>query len=288
MTYPDKINSARAILESHNQNVTSENKKIDVESFFAKLEELGGTSEEALRDCTWEDLQDAGLPRIMARQIANQVFRKDTTKKVHHKKDDVYSWDYETLLRNYVPREPKSHVSKRLIDLSDNQPFIVFNKDGSVNIEVSQKLLHELNEGLPARTRYELDGKLVDVRRVGEYPGKFFEQNPLFPDEFLRPDGTCDRTLESWDGVDLQVRQLMFLAVESGEFEVDRVPDALNLIEMAKEKDMSYIRKRCPEASSQYDDLEELNQLPSLKMKVGSASGKKNDPFFSKSSHKSW
>lgn len=42
----------------------------------SKLMEMGATTLESLRSATWEDLERCGFPPIIARRIANEVFRK--------------------------------------------------------------------------------------------------------------------------------------------------------------------------------------------------------------------
>jgi len=72
--YAQKIQSALKILENHNSTVP-DRLLIDRDSFLKSLRELGGTTEASLRQCSWEDLEECGLPRLIARQVS-QIFRK--------------------------------------------------------------------------------------------------------------------------------------------------------------------------------------------------------------------
>jgi hypothetical protein len=76
MSYDSKIQSARIVIEKHNSNVEDFH-KIDFDKFLENLRNLGGTSEETLRAVSWEDLQECGIPRIMARSLSH-IFRQDS------------------------------------------------------------------------------------------------------------------------------------------------------------------------------------------------------------------
>ena len=72
MTLNSKLAGARAILEAHNNS--SSTKSVDVEAFFTNLTNMGGSSEDTLSAASWEDLEECGAPRILARRIAT-LFR---------------------------------------------------------------------------------------------------------------------------------------------------------------------------------------------------------------------
>ena len=81
MSYDSKIAVARETIEQHNSNVTDDKNKVDFDAFVEKLRNMGGSSDEALKAVSWEDLQGCGLPKIMARRMS-YVFRQDSKDEV--------------------------------------------------------------------------------------------------------------------------------------------------------------------------------------------------------------
>lgn len=73
--YRQKIADARALIAQHNTGVADEKFKIDADKVIGKLQVIGGTSDYLLRKCTWEDLEDCGFPRLLAKEIAD-IFRR--------------------------------------------------------------------------------------------------------------------------------------------------------------------------------------------------------------------
>jgi hypothetical protein len=49
-------------------------KPVSDERFVEKLVKLGGVSDELIRQCSWEELENCGLPRLLARDVA-KIFR---------------------------------------------------------------------------------------------------------------------------------------------------------------------------------------------------------------------
>lgn len=74
--YSNKLWAAAQIVEEYNTQIEAEGlgKSVDVMGFIGKLQNAGGLADELLRQCTWEDLENCGLPRLMARKVA-KVFR---------------------------------------------------------------------------------------------------------------------------------------------------------------------------------------------------------------------
>jgi hypothetical protein len=159
MSYQHKLEEARALLLQHNSQLPTEAGRIDVEAFFTNLITNGGTSDAALSQSSWEDLMSFGLPRLLARQVA-QIFRKEEKKeeKPVLKKSKVESMSLTELLNNYDPRNHTSHVNQRLSELFLGKRFIVFNENATVNVPASVKLGEELLDDYPQREIYLLDG----------------------------------------------------------------------------------------------------------------------------------
>jgi len=283
MSYDSKIATARDTIEQHNSNVTDN--KVDFDQFVEKLRNMGGSSDEALKAVSWEDLQDCGLPKIMARRLS-YVFRQDS-------KDDgggsayisskkVHSLSNEELLKRYNPKDIKNPVGKRLKDLSDGKAFIVFNDDGRVNVEASVKLLDDLMDGLDEVETAFVSGRPYPVYKVGDRLDAYADENPLYPGRPLRSGEACDQTGRSWSGVATDVRQLLYIAIkQTRELEVRTVADAGDVMDKVMSQDCTVdtLRSRYPKASKLLDELAKVNRLPNLKIKLGSSSSKSNDPF---------
>jgi hypothetical protein len=74
--YSNKLWAAAEIVEDYNSLIEAEGlgKSVDVMGFIGKLQNAGGLADELLRQCTWEDLENCGLPRLLARKVS-KVFR---------------------------------------------------------------------------------------------------------------------------------------------------------------------------------------------------------------------
>jgi hypothetical protein len=286
MSYDDKINSATALIEEHNSKLEDINDAVDVKEFKKKLKKLGGTSEEALKDATFEDIEVAGVPRILARKIAT-IFRlseKQQTNFVSDKKAQQMHPLY--LLQAYSANDPNSPVAKRLKELSRGQKFIVFSPGTSnVVVDASVKLLEEIMKGYPERTEYELDGKFVRTYPVGEGILTFADENPLYPNRPLRPDGTCDQTNRSWNGVPLYVRQLIYLAVGKNGVTFDKAHNILDIV-TGPDAEKKLIA-RYPKVAVELDEALASSTQPLLRIKLDNSSKKSNNPFL-KSVHETF
>ena len=283
MSYDSKIQSARKVIEQHNFNV-EESHKVDFDKFLENLRNLGGTSEETLKAVSWEDLQDCGIPKIMARSLSH-IFRQASSgngeKTVYVSNRKASTMTPTELLERYNPRDVKNAVGGRLEQLSDGKRFIVFT-DGKVNVEESKKLLEDLMDGHDELATAFVDGLPTSVYKVGERPDSYADENPIYPGRALRASMTCDQTGRSWDGVSLPVRQLLYLArKETKELNISSLDDAHNAIDKAMADNAeTIIRQRYKKASLLYDECSQISQLPTLKIKMGSGSkSKSNNPF---------
>ena len=283
MSYDSKIAVARDAIEQHNSTVDT---PVDFDKFLEELRDMGGSSDEALKAVSWEDLQDCGLPRIMARRISFN-FRQDSKDEggssayVSSKK--VHSLSRKELVERYDPQDSKSPVGKRLKDISDGKPFIVFADDGKVLIEPSVGLLEDIANGLPPVETAFVEGVPMPVYKIGDRPDAYVDENPIYPGRPLRSQEMCDQTGRSWSGIAVDVRQLLSLAVKTKELQVATVADAGDVMDkvMSQDCNLKSLRSRYPQASKKYDELTNTGMLPRLKIKLGGYSGgnKDNNPF---------
>lgn len=285
--YDQKIQSASKIVETHNSTVP-DNLKINWDSFLEKLQTIGGTTEETLRQCSWEDLESCGLPRLVARQVS-QIFRKHNdgnNKKASYVSAGKAAYmTIKELMERYDPKNSDNVVGGRLKKISGGMRCVVFNNDGTVNVDISTKLLEDIQAGYEELSRITIGDRPVPTYKIGETVGNFVDENPLYPGRPLRR-GVCDQTNRSWEGVSGVVRRILYIALKGELRNSSGIEDAHRIIDLAiSESAESKVRARYPEASIQYDELEKIGQLPLLKVELkrnlnNSSSNENNDPFY--------
>lgn len=285
MSFETKMQSARDLIEEYNS--TAQN-KVAWEEFEKKLLDLGASSELFLASVSWEDLQDCGLPRLLARILAD-VFRNGKKKQGQNTvitAAKALAMSPEDLIDVFhLDMEPHHPVAAQLARISKGHPFLVKDRAGNLLREESLSYLLELKKNFPPREIVNLpdDGGPVRLLKVGERSDDFVDENPLFPNMALRPDGSCDNTGLSWEDVDFQIRQLFRLAVvETDELEVSDRMRALDAVKMAQKSSWAELTQVFPKAAVVFTELSDLggDRLPSLRMRLGtSEEGTKNDPF---------
>lgn len=283
MSYDSKIEFAHNIIEQHNTNV-KEN-PIDFDNFVKELKKMGGSSEDALKAVSFEDLQECGLPKIMARRVAH-LFRKDVegsssnTNYISSRR--VQMLNPKELIQYYDPKDSDNAVGKRLSEISDNKPFVVFDDRGDILVNESNTILEDIRKGLEPISTYFHNGRPLHVYRVGENPDCYADENPIYTGKALRSGEVCDQTGRSWKGVSQEIRQLLHIAViETKEIKIETVYDANNILDrvISDKWDFDYFRGRYPNSSKKYDELLKIGRLPLLKIKLGKRlSDKKNNP----------
>jgi hypothetical protein len=292
MTYETKMARVRALIEAFNASAAT---KIEIEAFELKLKGLGVYSEGTLDLVRPEDLEDAGLPTILARQVCLELKGKKDDDYVSQKKVD--RMNYQELLERYDPREDNL-VARKLKELSGGKRFIVFLAGDKVDVEASVRLLTELKRGLgEAQITNNSKGVPVKPYKVGEVPNDEVDENPLYPGRVLRTDETCDQTLRSWKGVPLELRQLLYIAVsETKEAKVASIGEAHDLLDrvlaavaewnqppagaVTAMSPMGRLGQRYPRAVIRFEELKEKGQLPRLKIKSSRAAPAAGHPFF--------
>lgn len=286
MSYQDLLSKVKALVEEHNQNA-GEKARVKWEDFQDNLQAAGGTNEKALAACKFEDLEGFGLPRLIARQAA-EIFREtnNDSSKTPSKRRITENLARHMTAREafeyYDPRDIDTPLGKRLQELSRGLRCVVFNSDGSVNSEVSAKLVEEIRDGYPERESYSIDGMPVQIYRIGEKAFDFKDENPIYKGRMLRPDGTCDQLNRSWAGVSMKAKQMVYLAVNvTGEIVINGINDAQNVLDMCLTDDASVkLCQRYPKTALKYSELDVEGLLPKLRIKSTCVvNGKPNDPF---------
>ncbi len=281
MTYDQKIDRLRAVIAEHNTHVDKQH-EVDVIKVVGALLNAGGTSDAALRACSFEDLEGIGLPKFLARQVA-RMFREGTedgAEVVTPKRASAMT--SKQLLAVYDVRDADNAVGKRLAEIAKGKRCIVFTDDGGVDVEASAKLIDEIRGGDGEREHYGNPPR--QTYRVGERPVELADENPTRRGHALRRDGTCDQTNRSWDGVSHDVRVFIYLAVhDTGETKVGSLDDRHRLMDLAIADDaLTVLRGRYAKTSVRFDELKRLGDLPKLKVPRGAGgapAGRLNAPF---------
>jgi hypothetical protein len=285
MSYDSKVQSARKIIENHNLNADT---KVDFDQFLKKLIDMGGSSEDTLKAVSWEDLQDCGLPRIIARRLGF-LFRQES--EVGNEKSSYISdrkastLSYRELLERYNPLDVKNSIGKRLKEISDGKSFVVFDKNGKVLIKETVRLLEDIINGLPPIDTAFINGVPTPTYRIGERPDFFVDENPLYPGRVLRFEETCDQTGRSWTGVNIEIRQLLWIAIkETSELVINSVAEANDVLDrILSNSNVDRLKSRYPEASKLFDEYSDTGRMPMLKIKIEK---NRDDPvLFNNTSH---
>jgi hypothetical protein len=293
--FQSKLEEARALLTNHFTTVhshgetptpkTESTAKIPTDAFFTALFAAGGTDDEALKQCTWEDLESFGAPKLLAKRIAT-IFRKGEATSTPEDKVKILKpsrvavMSVSELIEHYDPRDHTNPVGQRINTMCGGKRCIVFNTDGSINTKASVDLLNELRDNYPERETFLVNGVPVKTWKVGERPGQLVDENPLYAGRLLRPNGDCDQTNRSWTGIPHSIRVIIYLATKTGEVRINSVNEAHDIIDIAVSMDESRIRARFPKASLKYDELNAEGKLPTLKLPlIKNGSNSNNDPF---------
>lgn len=98
--YSDKLWAACQLIKEYNSQLSATQlpasvkpfKSIDSEKFVEKLVMYGGVADELLCQCSWEDLEHCGLPRLLARKVAAVFRSKDVPKELMVHSEVARKW----------------------------------------------------------------------------------------------------------------------------------------------------------------------------------------------------
>lgn len=288
MSYDDRIEAARTLVNQHNTIIGDlKADLIDVEGFIQSIKLMGGTSEDRLSAFSHEDilaclpylnsskneLDVQVKPRILARDIAN-IFRKNKTEeKKYVSPRNVERLSVEELVKCFDPEDSDNSVGTRLKQISKGEKFLVYNDGRNVDVETTVKLLIEIKGGFGGREDVTVNGNVKKVYALGELPENYADENPLYNNRPLRPDGTCDQTGRSWEGVEYSIRQFVRVAIDTGELKINH-ETSHDVIDMVLELDaLKKLRQRYRKSALNFDELEKVGKLPTLKISLGRKRG---------------
>lgn len=295
MTIQEMFDAALAVVEEHNSVVGQGNPGfIDSENLVRNLKSAGGTSVDRLKAMSYEDILlcmpciVGGMkPTAIAKEVA-KIFRgKESTatesRPVSAKKADKMT--LRELIEAYDPEDADNAVGKRLNEIAKGEKVIVFVTGRTIDIETTFKLIQEIKQGYKGRDNIDVNGEVKETYLIGALPDNYVDENPLYRGRPLRPDGTCDQTNRSWDGVEERVRKLIRVAMDCGALKDISFERAHDILDMAMDPDaFNKFSKRYPAAALEYKKLSCSvggNHLPSLKLilKKEKGAGGSNRPF---------
>lgn len=288
MTLESKFEAALAIIREHNDAVGGETKPgyVGTEKFSNTLKAIGGTTEDRLKSLSYEDILEClpafeGIkPRLLAKEIAKAFRGKEEISNVSNEKRPVSSKTAERmtvreLVEAFDPENSENAVAQQLSKIAKGQAFIVYSSGRFVDVESTIKLLQEVKQGYSGRVDYTTSNGILPVYKIGELPDNFADENPLYENRPLRPDGTCDQTGRSWEGIPLEVKQLIRIAVYLKEISVT-IDKAHEILDVALSVDAIHsLRLRYRKSSLKFDELSKVGQLPNLKVTLHSEIEKK-------------
>jgi len=288
-SYDDKMTRLKALVDDFN---AQSEKKIDFDGVKTKLKESGAFDDSTLIMITEPDLVECGLPKLLARKAVTITAAKDADpnapSKPYVSEKKAVQLTVQQLVEAFDPRDPDSPVSKRLADMSKQQPCVVFSNETDATVAVQETVanVNSIRDGFPARDFINYKGTPTKCFKVGERPFDTADENPLFVGQpLLPPDQTCTVTNRSWAKAPLKVRQLLRLACVTGELR-NSTENAHNLLDILGDVDKPETlferwSQRYPRAALKFKELEQQGTLPSLKIQRGGyVAVTPQDPFY--------
>lgn len=286
-TFDDKMNKLKGLVEDFNSQAGDN--KVDYDKFVGNLKKEGVFNDATLSSVTVEDLNAAGLPKILARQAVAIVSAKEAAEgtKPYISDKKAGQLTVQQLVEAFDPRDLDSAVAKRLAEMTKNKPCVVFADEANAKVAVAETVanVNLIRDNYPARDFVTYNGSPTKCYVVGERPFDLADENPLFVGQpLLPPEQTCMVTNRSWTKAPLKVRQLARLACQTGEFR-NTTENAHNLLDAVQDSDnadklFEKWSNRYPKAALRFKDLEKTGDLPKLKIARNTNTPTGNDPFF--------
>lgn len=151
-------------------------------------------------------------------------------------------------------------IAKILFDRSHGRRFVVFTRrTDSIDVDSSLEML-KIAKRQATDEYWEINGVSVRLYRAGDFPSLVFEESPLVPGVALA-DGYCMKSKTNWTNIDRPSRVFVRLCVMDDPKMSKR--DQRSLFNLAK-KGFNALKEEYPEIALQYDELDEVDNLPKL------------------------
>jgi hypothetical protein len=262
---------------------------LDADQIINQLAGLGAITNETLAALSVADLESAcGVPKAVAAALCNAIRlgTKQADPISRPRKKQVQSMSLTQLLENYNPkdfgapltRELQRRLASNPNSSSDSPAVIVFQDDGRVDVATSEKLIQEYMLGDETPTYCSTASGLKPTYAVGELPQHIIEIHPI-TGERLRSSGEGKDGF-NWLKCSLECRQMLHLAVQSGELaeDIDRVT-LVQIYRMAADEQagLGLLQQAFPEAAMQFMEDKMVGGLPPLRRRDSRTSSKNED-----------
>ena len=184
----------------------------------------------------------------------------------------------EELLPYYSPGKPNRIHQALEKRYGKYGKFIAF-RPSSIEVAINETIdyVTDLEQGFDVEESIMVDSELVRLYGVGEVPNNIVNEDPLFPGSPLKRDRSTVNRI-NWKGISQEVRQFMRLLVEEGEINPSHKSERRAIMELVG-MSLDELKETYPETYMAYREKKELDDLPKLRLPVGSMSGKVQDPF---------
>jgi hypothetical protein len=178
----------------------------------------------------------------------------------------IPQWSNLELLNQYV-KEGQFAIHEELARRVKDRFVIMFNEDGSVDIENSLNMIKKAQFQETPQVYKLRSGELREVYRVGDFPLQVFYECPIHKDVLLL-DNYCEECTTHWELEDNE-RNVFFRLLMDGNKSLD--------FRLYKDKSLTELKSLFPKVYLDYIFLGDEGKLPSLKRRISKP--KQGDPF---------
>ena len=242
-----------------------------------------GDYREALKDypiavvrISWRELHGGKKEQAMAITAEGCADERTVQLKALGFKVKLEDASIALLLPLYAADKPSDPVTLALKKRFNDKAVIAFRDDGTVAVTETVQYISDLEQGYPERETITVDDQLVKLWPVGTKPNTMVEEDPLFPGVPLR-NGYSMVNSRNWKAVPPAMRQLCRIIVERGDVDPNNKEAALRLLERAVTVDG--LRNAYPEAWLEFRQKLAKDDLPKLKVLLGTPGARPNNPF---------
>jgi hypothetical protein len=187
----------------------------------------------------------------------------------------ISQWKDIELIEAYT-LDALPEIIDELAKRSQNKAVMVYNRDKTLNKELSLKFLRDSRRKKVPET-YAKNGRAYILKKVGDFPEDIQEESPIIPGNIL-VDGYCDVSELDYSDVPMASRQFLRLIVQHNDHGGSRM-ELVKLVKMA-EKGVEELSNIFPSVANEFERLKETGNLPSLKvLNSNNEANGKSDPF---------
>ncbi len=272
---------AKDIIVEFNAHVPSEH-QCPIDDLETRLWGIGSATEEDLKNMTWEDWEDIGFPKRIARKVA-AVYRGTTeeqspssqqTMTIRTQGDVLSELSNEELLIRFKENPNMVHgpLADQLRARSRNRRFLAYHPDGTIDVATTVMVLNGIAEGDRFNgIAINSNNRRVQLFKVGQSQGDVRAEHPLYPGNALRKDG-MDKHNINWKSVPIDCQQLIRIAVETGEISPEHMSreEMIHLRSLSlQENGFESLQEYYPDAGQLFEERSRLDNLPALKVFAG-------------------